>query len=426
MDKTLAVSSIPPPAGPERSGPPAADLGALLAEAWSPADLRRAMGTPAGWDPALWRDLADRGLLGLHLPTQWGGSGRPFATVAEVAEGLGAALAAVPYLSTIVLAATALVLAGDEEVACEHLPRIASGSAVATLAVTEATGRWEEADVRTVARPDPGGRGHYVLDGHKSYVVDGASADLVLVAAREAAGPNAAAGLGGPNAAAGLGGPNAVPGLRGPNAVPGLRGPNAVTHTGLFAVAGDAPGLTRTPLVALDLTRPLAHLELVAVPARRVGAEGDGWTVIAQVLDRAAVALAAEAVGGAQRCLDMAVAHACGRVQFGRPIGSFQAVQHKLADVLVDVEAARSVATAAAATVAGEQGDELPLLASTAKAYCSEAFVRAASESIQVHGGVGFTWDHDAHLYFKRARSSALLLGDPAWHRERVARLLGL
>jgi alkylation response protein AidB-like acyl-CoA dehydrogenase len=148
--------------------------------------------------------------------------------------------------------------------------------------------------------------------------------------------------------------------------------------------------------------------------------------VVEEVLDRGAVALAAEAVGGAQRCLDMAVAHARARVQFGRPIGSFQAVQHKLADVLVGVEAARSVVAAAAAAVDDPERDDVPLLASTAKAYCAESFVRAASESIQVHGGVGFTWDHDAHLYLKRARSSALLLGDPAWHRERVARLLDL
>ena len=338
-----------------------------------PAGVGRVFESPAGWDAARWRALSERGGL----------DGRPFTAVAEVAEELGADLACVPFLPTVVLAAGALLLAGDEEAASEHLGRIASGSVVATLAVPEDGGRWVEAEVRTVARPDPDVPGRYVLDGYKSYVLDGAAANLMLVAAREEAG------------------------------------------TSLFAVAGDAPGLRRTPLVALDLTRPLARLDLTAVPARRVGAVGDGWRVVEAVLDRAAVALAAEAVGGAQRCLDMAVAHARERVQFGRPIGSFQAVQHKLADVLVSVEAARSVAAAAAGAVDGEDPD-LPLLASTAKAYCAEAFVRAAAESIQVHGAVGFTWDHDAHLYLKRARSSALLLGDPAWHRERVARQLGL
>ena len=346
-----------------------------------PPGVRRAFESPAGWDPALWRTLARAGALDV----------RPFAVVAAVAEELGSALACVPYLSTVVLAATALVLAGDAEAAAEHLPGIASGSVVATLAVTEEGVRWEEADVRTLARPDPDVPDRCLLDGHKSYVVDGGAADLILVVARDA----------------------------------GLRGPNAVAGLGLFAVAGDAPGLSRTPLIALDLTRPLARLDLAGVPARRVGAEGDGWRVVERVLDRAAVALAAEAVGGAQRCLDMAVAHARGRVQFGRPIGSFQAVQHKLADVLVGVEAARSVVAAAVAAVDEDRGD-LPLLASTARGYCAEAFVRAASESIQVHGGVGFTWAHDAHLYLKRARSAALLLGDPAWHRERVARHLGL
>ena len=339
-----------------------------------PEAVRRAFESPAGWDADLWQALAAAGALAVG----------PFAAVAQVAEELGATLACVPYLSTVVLAATALVHSRDDEAVSEHLPGIASGALVATLAVTEDAGRWEEAEVRATARPDPDVPGRYVLDGQKSYVVDGAAADLVLVAARDQAG------------------------------------------VGLFAVAGDAPGLGRTPLVALDVTRPLARLDLATVPARRVGAEGDGWRVVEDVLDRAAVALAAEAVGGSQRCLDMAVAHARSRVQFGRPIGSFQAVQHKLADVLVGVEAARSVAAAAVAAVDGDDPEELALLASTAKAYCAEAYVRAASESIQVHGGVAFTWDHDAHLYLKRARSAALLLGDPAWHRERVARQLGL
>lgn len=378
--------------GEPESDDPAVDLEALLAEASSPAQVRRAMATPAGWDPGLWRALAARGVLGLHLAPEWGGSGRPFSAVAAVAEELGAALACIPHLATVVLAATALVRSGDERAASEHLPAIAAGSVVATLAVTEDSGRWDERDVRSVARPVAGGREGHVLDGRKSYVPGGCSADLVLVVAREEA---------------------------------GRRGPNAVAGTGLFAVAGDAPGLTRVPLVALDQTRPLARLELAGVPARRVGGVGDGWRIVEPVLDRAAVALAAEAVGGAQRCLDMAVAHARTRVQFGRPIGSFQGVQHKLADVLVTVEAARSVVAAAAAAADGDR-DDLALLASTAKAYCAEAFVRAASESVQVHGALGFTWDHDAHLYLKRARSSALLLGEPAWHRERVATLLGL
>ncbi|HEX2192896.1 MAG TPA: acyl-CoA dehydrogenase [Acidimicrobiales bacterium] len=348
-------------------------LRALLDEASSPADVRRTIASRTGWDSALWRALAEAGVLSAD---------RPLTALSEVGEELGAALACVPYLSTVVLAGTALAVCGGEETTAEHLPAIASGSVVATLAVTEDGGRWEEDGLRTVARAGDHPGGH-VLDGHKSYVLDGCAADLVLVAAKDE------------------------------------------TGTGLFAVAGNAPGLTRSPLVPLDLTRPLARLELDGVPAHRVGRPGDGWRVVTEALDRAAVVLAAEAVGGAQRCLDMATARARGRVQFGRPIGSFQAVQHKLADVLVGVEAARSVVAAAATAV--DRGDEArALLASAAKAYSTEAFVAAASENIQVHGGLGFTWDHDAHLYLKRARASALLLGAPAWHRERVARLLGL
>ena len=347
---------------PSRGG-----LNALLTEASSPVAVRRVLAGPTGWDAELWQALAGAGVLGP----------RPLPAVADVAEQLGAFLACVPCLSTVVLAGTALTLAGDEEVAAEHLPAIASGARLATLAVTEDAGRWEEAAVHTTARESGTG---YVLQGHKSFVVDGCAADLLIVAARSRSG------------------------------------------IGLFAVTGDAPGLTRTALVPLDRTRPLARLELAGVPARPVGAGRDAWPVLEQTLDRAAVALAAEAVGGAQRCLDLAVAHARERAQFGRPIGSFQAVQHELADVLVAVEAARSAVSAAA----GAGPDELPLLASTAKVYCSEAFVQAASQCIQVHGGVGLTWDHDAHLYLKRARASSLLLGEPAWHRERVARLLGL
>jgi alkylation response protein AidB-like acyl-CoA dehydrogenase len=193
----------------------------------------------------------------------------------------------------------------------------------------------------------------------------------------------------------------------------------------LFAVEGDASGLTRTPLSTMDQTRKQARLEFSGTPARLIGGEGAAAGALARTLDLAAVALAAEQVGGAQRCLDMSVEYAKTRIQFGRPIGSFQAIKHKCADMLLEVESAKSAAYYAG-WAAAEDSDELPVVASLAKSYCSEAYFHAAAENIQIHGGIGFTWEHDAHLYFKRAKSSELLLGDPSYHRELLAQRIGI
>jgi alkylation response protein AidB-like acyl-CoA dehydrogenase len=193
----------------------------------------------------------------------------------------------------------------------------------------------------------------------------------------------------------------------------------------LFAVDENAPGLTRTPLATMDQTRKQARLELSGTPARLIGADGGASAGLSKTLDLAAVALAAEQVGGAQRCLDMSVEYAKQRVQFGRPIGSFQAIKHKCADMLLEVESAKSAAYYAG-WAAAEASDELAVVASLAKAYCSDAYFHAAAENIQIHGGIGFTWEHDAHLYFKRAKSSELLLGDPTYHRELLAQRIGL
>ena len=193
----------------------------------------------------------------------------------------------------------------------------------------------------------------------------------------------------------------------------------------LFAVEGSAPGLVRTPLATMDQTRKQARLEFSSTPARLIGQEGAAGPVVQHTLDLAAVALAAEQVGGAQRCLDMAVDYAKTRIQFGRPIGSFQAIKHKCADMLLEVESAKSAAYYGG-WAAAEDSDELPVVASLAKSYCSEAYFHAASENIQIHGGIGFTWEHDAHLYFKRAKSSELLLGDPSYHRELLAQRIGI
>jgi alkylation response protein AidB-like acyl-CoA dehydrogenase len=230
-----------------------------------------------------------------------------------------------------------------------------------------------------------------VLSGSLPQVLDGGAADLIVVAAR----------------------------------TPGSAGEAGVS---LFALPARAQGLERRALATLDRTRRLAALELreARVPAAALlGEEGEAGPALARVLDRAAVALAAEQVGGAQRCLDLAVAYAKERVQFGRPIGSFQAIKHRLAERMVQIETARSAAWWAAG-VAALGGAELPQVASLAKARASEAFFSCAAECLQVHGGVGFTWEYDVHLYLKRARAGEGFLGEPAWHRERIARQLGL
>ena len=347
----------------------------------SEAAVREQMDTEQGYDTAVWSQMADQmGLQGLIIPEEFGGSGYSYVELIVVLEEMGRSLLCAPYFSTVVLAANTLIHSGDDAAKSDLLPGIASGETVATLAFTEANGRWDEAGVTMSATP--GGDG-WVLDGTKMFVLDGHTADLVLVAARTPAGVS------------------------------------------LFSVAGDATGLTRTPLATMDQTRKQARLEFSGTPATLVGTDGGGWAVVERVLDLAAVALAAEQVGGAQMCLDMSVEYAKVRVQFGRPIGSFQAIKHKCADMLLEVESAKSAAYYAG-WCASELNDELPSVASLAKAYCSDAYFHAAAENIQIHGGIGFTWEHPAHLYFKRAKSSELLFGDPTYHRELLAQRIGL
>jgi alkylation response protein AidB-like acyl-CoA dehydrogenase len=297
-----------------------------------------------------------------------------------VLEEMGRSLLCAPYFATIALAANAILTSGDDAAKKELLPGIATGDTIATLAFTEDNGRWDEGGIATAATRAGDG---WTLDGHKMFVLDGNVANLLVVAARTPAGLS------------------------------------------LFAVEGDAPGLTRTPLATMDQTRKQARLELAGVPGRLIGADGGASAGLSRTLDLAAVALAAEQVGGAQRCLDMSVEYAKERVQFGRPIGSFQAIKHKCADMLLEVESAKSAAYYAG-WAAAESSDELPVVASLAKAYCSDAYFHAAAENIQIHGGIGFTWEHDAHLYFKRAKSSELMLGDPSYHRELLAQRIGI
>ena len=324
----------------------------LLEELSPPSEVRRLMETAAGFDPQVWEALAGRGLL---EPMGW-------VERCVVLEEAGRVLLCAPYLATVTAAA--------------FLPDGLAGGAIATLALAEPAGRWDETGIEARAAFSPGHG--WRLDGEKSYVVDGCVAEVLVVAARQ-----------------------------------------DDRDVRLFLVSGEAPGLGRRPLDTVDAARKQAAVTLAATPA--VALEG----TLDQAVELCAVALAAEQVGGAQRCLDAAVEHAGRRVQFGRPVGSFQAVKHRCAEMLLEVESARSAAFYAA-TAAASGDPELPVAASTAKACCSEAYVRVATESLHVHGGLGFTWDHDAHLYFKRARSSRLLFGDPRHHRERLARHLGL
>jgi len=339
------------------------------------------METPDGLDQAVW-DQAGRqlGLQGLAIPEAYGGAGFTFAEQAIALEELGAALYTGPYLASAVLAATALLHSPDESARADLLPPIASGETIATLAFAEDGASWDPASGATAAVKNGSG---WTLTGHKSFVLDGATAGLILVSA------NTDAGL------------------------------------SLFAVEGTAPGLTRAELPALDQTRKLGRLEFTGAPARLIGSPGDAAGVLDRTLDIAAIALAAEQLGGAQRVLDMAVAYGKVRHQFDRPIGSFQSIKHRCADLLTETGSLRAAVAYAAAAVT-ESPDEIPVLASMLKAYASETFFHAAAENIQIHGGIGFTWEHDAHLYFKRAKSSELFLGDGAHHRERLATRIGL
>jgi alkylation response protein AidB-like acyl-CoA dehydrogenase len=344
-------------------------------------EVRRLMDTEDGYDTAVWKQMAEQlGLQGLAIPEEFGGSGYTYVELIVVLEEMGRALLCAPYFSSVALAANLLLVAGDDAAKKDYLPGIAAGTTIATVALAEASGRWDEAGVQLTAT---GSGDSWTLTGEKSYVLDGHTANLVLVAARTSAGVS------------------------------------------VFAVDKGAEGFTATSLPTMDQTRKQAKLSFDATPARLIGADGAGWAAVSKTLDLAAVALAAEQVGGAQRVLDMAVAYAKERVQFGRPIGSFQAIKHKCADMLLEVESAKSAAYYAG-WAAAEDNDELPVVASLAKSYCSEAYFHAAAENIQIHGGIGFTWDYPAHLYFKRAKSSELLFGDPSYHRELLAQRIGI
>ncbi|SQD95974.1 MULTISPECIES: acyl-CoA dehydrogenase family protein [unclassified Parafrankia] len=353
----------------------------FLAERSPAAAVRRLMDSTANRDEDVWTRLSEElGLVGLGLPEQYGGSGFGEIEVGIVLEEMGRALLVAPYLSTAVLAGQTLATSEDQEAQQRWLPGIAAGSLTATLAVADESGSWELADPAASAEPRGG---QWLVSGPKYYVLDGHSADLLLVVARAADG------------------------------------------TGVFAVEGAGPGVVRARLDSLDPTRDLASVLLREAPAVRVGAGRDTTAWLGEVHDRALAALASEQIGGAARCLELAVDYAKVREQFGRPIGSFQAIKHKCAALLVEVESARSAVYHANAALAADDPEET-VAAAVASAYASRAFTLAAKECIQIHGGIGFTWEHDAHLFLRRAKSSELFFGAPRAQRSRLADLVGI
>ena len=357
-------------------------LAAKSGESAVRAAMKGAGEVGGGYDPAVWDQMARQlRLPGLALPSEYGGDGFGLTELGVVLEEMGAALLCSPFFATVVLAAQALLASADQAACARYLPGIAAGRTTATLAAAEGNASWDPAMV--AARAERTRRAGWRVSGKKSYVIDGAIADLVLVVARSTAGP------------------------------------------GLFAVDRGAPGLRAEPMTTLDPTRPMAVLTFDQVPAVLIGAEGQAGRLMSRVLDLACVALAAEQAGGARRCLEMSAGYARTRYQFGRPIGSFQAVKHKCADMLVRVELAEATAREAA-RLADEDAAEFPVAAATAHICCSTGYMFAAAENIQVHGGIGFTWEHPAHLYFRRAKSSELLFGGPAVYHERLLDRLGI
>jgi alkylation response protein AidB-like acyl-CoA dehydrogenase len=345
---------------------------ALLEDVSNEAHVRQHMESEEGFDPRAWSAMAEMGLLGLGVPEELGGSGGGPLEIGIVGEEAGRALLVSPWFSTVVLAATALVQSGDDLAVKEHLSGICSGQIVATVAAGP--------DIAVRARSVDG---EWVLDGTAEFVLDGRRADLILVAAQD------------------------------------------VDGSSLFAVSGRARGLERTALPTLDMTRKQASLTLDNVPAQLIGGPGEAPEVLRPVLRLAAAVIAAEQAGGAARVLEMTVAYAKERHQFGRPIGSFQAIKHHCAGMLVQVDSATSAAHQALKSI-DDAGPEADLVSSLAKAWCSDAYYEVSEMAIQVHGGIGFTWEHPAHLYFKRARSSSVLFGDARHHRELVAQHIGV
>ena len=356
----------------------------FLTERMPTTKVRQLMATEHGSDPAVWQQAsAQLALTGIHIPEAFGGAGFGAVELGIALEEMGGSLFCGPYFSSAVLSAYALMLCGDEDQQEQWLGDIAGGERRACLAVTDYTGLWQQDDIATTAVTQSSG--DVLLNGKKRFVIDGQSADLFVVAAQSGRG------------------------------------------IGLFVVDGRANGMTVEALDTMDPTRKMAHIDFVDVPATALTQLPDHW--LDTLLNIACITLSAEMIGGAQRLLASAVEYTQLRYQFGRSIASFQAIKHRLADLLLEVELARSATYQAIETLADcsnlqnltqAQQRRLTEHASLAKAAVSETYLQAALETIQLHGGIGFTWENDTHLWFKRAKSSEVLLGTPAEHRERM------
>ena len=338
----------------------------FLAEKCPPKAVRAVIDGKAPYDRDLWKGLAEMGFLGVAIPESYGGSGAGHLELCVIAEEMGRALAPVPFSSTVYLAAEALLIAGSEAQKQKWLPVIASGDAVGTLALFEGKGNPSPQAIKLAAS---GGK----LDGVKKPVADGAIADFAIVAART-----------------------------------GSTGRE--TDISLFLVDMKTEGVEAKALANLDPSRNQAEVIFKNCKAEPLGASGEGWSIISQVLDRAAVLLAFEQVGGADRALEMGRDYALDRIAFGRPIGSFQAIKHMLADMYVSATLARSNCYYGAWALSTNAG-ELPEAAAAARISATQAFQQCAKNNIQVHGGMGFTWEFDCHMYYRRANATALGLG---------------
>jgi alkylation response protein AidB-like acyl-CoA dehydrogenase len=351
--------------------------------------VRARMEEPAGVTDDFWAKLAEQGWLGLVYPEEYGGSGLGLVDLTVLMEEMGRCVMPGPFFSTVLLGGLAILEAGSPPQRKEWLPRLAAGQAKATLALTEPNARWDAAGVTATAKD---GKHGFALSGTKLFVPDAHLADVIVVAARTAEGKSPEDGV------------------------------------SLFLVPKGAAGLEVKLLPTMDQTRKLCEVTLKDTPVPSgalLGATGGAWSALARVIQRATIALCGEMCGGAQRVLDMTTEYAKIRVAFGKPIGTYQGVKHKAADMLVDIENAKSL-TYYAAWAADENSSETALATSMAKAYVSDAYRKVSATGIQLHGGIGFTWEHDLHLYFKRAKSSEFTFGDATYHRERVAQLINL
>lgn len=374
---------------------------AFLRDVSTSEDVRRAMATEAGFEPELWQRITQELCFqAITIPEEFGGMGLGYVELAAVLEQMGRVLLCSPFFSTVCWGVNALLVAGTEAQKAQFLPQIAEGSLTATVAYTgpeaaRAGGSWGADAVTATYQESADG---YELNGSYRYVVDGHTADLIIVAARRA----------------------------------GSQGTDGIA---LFAIPAETQGLSRQWLPTMDQTRHLAQIELTGVKLAKEQAlnnAGSAWTELAKIIDLAKVAVAAEQMGGADEILQKTVAYMQERVQFGRAISSYQALKHKAADMMLKAEVSNS-AVYYAACVAQEalnpEGDqkiaaELTEAAAMAKGYCSDSYFFNAGSAIQMHGGVGFTWEYDVHLYFKRAKASELYLGSAAYQRELVAQML--